>query len=363
MGRDEVEVAVLGAGNGGCAVAFDWAQHGHNVRLFATVEYPGEVPAIAQRGEIVSTGELSGVAPISYAGHDAQRTVSGADLIMVVGPAYATEALARAAAPHLTPEQTIVVCPTSCLGSFAFRRAAGLARDDDRYLVGETSTLPYAVRMSGPARIHVFVKLRAGLWVAATPRRGTDRLRTMLGEVYPGIGAAGSVLATTLQNGNPVIHPAVTLCNAALIERTGGEFNFYEDGVTPAVGRLMRAVDSERIAIAAALGQTIAADPAMGVIQGYMIEDNYDTGYSTAPGFRGIRAQSQLDNRYLTEDVGYSMVLFAELARTAGVPTPTMDAVIEIASVLLGRDFRREAPRTLAGLGLGDLDAAGLAKL
>jgi hypothetical protein len=31
----------------------------------------------------------------------------------------------------------------------------------------------------------------------------------MLGEVYPGIGAAGSVLATTLQNGNPVIHPAV----------------------------------------------------------------------------------------------------------------------------------------------------------
>jgi opine dehydrogenase len=185
----------------------------------------------------------------------------------------------------------------------------------------------------------------------------------MLGEVYPGIGTAGSVLATTLQNGNPVIHPAVTICNAALIERTGGEFNFYEDGVTPAVGRLMQAVDSERIAIAAALGQTIASDPAIGVMQGYMIEDNYDTGYSTAPGFRGIRAQSQLDNRYLTEDVGYSMVLFAELARTAGVPTPTMDAVIDIASVLLARDFRREAPRTLAGLGLGDLDAAGLAKL
>jgi opine dehydrogenase len=185
----------------------------------------------------------------------------------------------------------------------------------------------------------------------------------MLGEVYPGIGAAGSVLATTLQNGNPVIHPAVTLCNAALIERTGGDFNFYEDGITPAVGRLMQAVDSERMAIAAALGQTIASDPAIGVMQGYMIEENYDTGYSTAPGFRGIRAQSELDNRYLTEDVGYTMVLFTELARTVGVPTPTMDAVIQTASALLGRDFRREAPRTLASLGLSDRDAAGLAKL
>jgi opine dehydrogenase len=185
----------------------------------------------------------------------------------------------------------------------------------------------------------------------------------MLGEVYPGIGAADSVLTTTLQNGNPVIHPAVTLCNAALIERTGGDFNFYEDGITPAVGRLMHAVDSERMAIAAALGQTIASDPAIGVMQGYMIEENYDTGYSTAPGFRGIRAQSELDNRYLTEDVGYTMVLFTELARAVGVPTPTMDAVIQTASALLGRDFHREAPRTLTNLGLSGLDTAGLAKL
>ena len=109
-----MEVAVLGAGNGGCAVAFDLAQHGHDVRLFASAEYPGEVAAIAERGEIVSTGELSGAAPISYAGHDAARAVSGAGLIMVVGPAYATESFALAAAPHLTPEQAIVVCPTSC---------------------------------------------------------------------------------------------------------------------------------------------------------------------------------------------------------------------------------------------------------
>jgi opine dehydrogenase len=98
-------------------------------------------------------------------------------------------------------------------------------------------------------------------------------------------------------------------------------------------------------------------------MQGYMIEENYDTGYSTAPGFRGIRAQSALDNRYLTEDVGYSMVLFTELARAVGVLTPTMDAVIQTTSVLLDRDFRREAPRTLASLGLSDLDAAGLAGL
>jgi hypothetical protein len=32
-------------------------------------------------------------------------------------------------------------------------------------------------------------------------------------------------------------------------------------------------------------------------------------------------------------------VLFTELAQTVGVPTPTMDAVIQTASALLGRDL------------------------
>ena len=87
----------------------------------------------------------------------------------------------------------------------------------------------------------------------------------------------------------------------------------------------------------------VLSDPELGVVQGYMREDNYSTGYSTAPGFLGIGAQSQLDNRYLTEDVGYSLVFLADLAGRVGVPTPTMEALITLASVVLARDFRAEA--------------------
>ena len=85
-----------------------------------------------------------------------------------------------------------------------------------------------------------------------------------------------------------------------------------------------------------------------------MVEENYSTGYSAAPGFRGIRAQSKLDNRYLTEDVGFGMVFLSDLGRQIGVPTPVMDAIIEIASVVMARDFRGEARRTMAGAGLSD---------
>ena len=101
----------------------------------------------------------------------------------------------------------------------------------------------------------------------------------------------------------------------------------------------------------------------MGVRQGYMLEHNYSTGYSTAPGFLGIQAQSQLDHRYLTEDVGYSLIFLTDLAARLGVPTPVMDSVVTIASVVLGRDFRAEGTRTLRTLGLDGLSPEQLAAL
>jgi opine dehydrogenase len=151
--------------------------------------------------------------------------------------------------------------------------------------------------------------------------------------------------------------------NASLLERTGGDFLFYEEGVTQASGRLMEAVDTERLAIAAALGVTIQSEPDIGVEQGYMTESNYTTGYSRAPGFRGIKAPSSIDSRYLTEDVGYTLIFFTDLARRLSVPTPTMNAIIEIASVVLARDLRAEGARTMSSLGLDDLTAEQLLKL
>jgi opine dehydrogenase len=350
-----MKVAVLGSGNGGCAVAFDWAQHGHDVGVFDFERFPANLAAITAQGGIRSSGQLEGFARIRYAGHDIAQAMDGAELVFAVSPAFATEPTARAAQPYLRPGQAIVVCPSSCAGSLVFKTALGMALDDDTYTIGETSTLPYAVRVTEPGEMRVFLKLESGLSVAAVPRGGIAQLHAALLEVYPGLTAAESVFQTTLQNGNPVIHPAVTLLNAALIERTGGAFDFYEDGVTESVGRLIEGVDRERLALATALGVTVLSDPEMGILQGYMVEDNYSTGYSAAPGFRGIRAQSKLDSRYLTEDVGFGMVFLSDLGRQVGVPTPVMDAIIEIASVVMARDFRGEARRTMAAAGLSGL--------
>ena len=358
-----MDVTVVGSGNGGLATAFDFAAHGHTVRLFDSPHFPDHVGEVAAAGGIHATGVIEGFAAIAYSGHDIEVALQGAELVVLVGPAYSTEHQAAVVAPHLAPGQAVLVCPASCAGAITFKRTAGLALDDETITVGETSTLPYATRIVAPGRVNVFHKLGGGVFVAGLPRSGTGRLLSMIQDVYPGTLAADSVFQTTLQNGNPVIHPAVTLLNTGLIERTAGGFLFYEEGVTPAVGRAIEAVDRERLAIGEALGVRVLLDPELGVVQGYMREDNYSTGYSTAPGFLGIGAQSQLDNRYLTEDVGYSLVFLTDLAGRVGVETPTMHALITLASVVLGRDFRAEGARTLATLGLDGMSAAELAAL
>jgi opine dehydrogenase len=358
-----MRVAVLGAGNGGVASAFDFAQHGHDVALYAPEAFGDNVVAVEKAGGITSSGVLEGFAPVRYAGHDAGEALDGAELVLLVGPAYATESLAAESAPHLTEAMAVLVCPGSCAGAIAFKRTVGLDLGAPRPVVGESSTLPYAVRVTEPGVVTVFHKLTSTVYVAGLPRSGTDRLIELTKDVWPAVERAESVLQTTLQNGNPVIHPAVTLLNAGLLERTRGGFLFYEEGVTEGVGRLIEAVDRERIAIAEALGLTILSEPAIGVKQGYMLEENYSTGYSRAPGFEGIGAQSSLDHRYLTEDVGYSLVFLSDLAARLDRPTPVIDAVIAITSVLLERDLRAEGKRTMRTLGLDGLTPEQLAAL
>ena len=112
-----MRVAVLGAGAGGTATAFDCAQHGHEVRLFDFADFPDNIATVAAQRGIRAEGDLEGFASVEYAGHDLDRTLADAELIYVVGPAYSTEPFGSAVAGKLTAGQTVVVTPSSCGGA------------------------------------------------------------------------------------------------------------------------------------------------------------------------------------------------------------------------------------------------------
>ncbi len=349
-----MKISVLGSGNGGCAVAFDCAQHGHDVALWDFDQFDTQISAIAKAGGITAGGELTGFVPVAYAGHDLARALDGADLVYLVGPAYATENFASAVKPYLAAGQTYIVCPGSCGGGLLFKKILGLGIEDTSVTIAETSTLPYAARIDGPGTVHINLKLKGGLYLATIPGTLVGGLLPAVQDVYPAMAAAKNCMMTILQNGNPTIHPAVSLCNVARIDNTHGDFFFYEDGCSEHVGHLMEAVDDERLALAEALGVPVLRDPDLGVLQGYQTIADYNRGYRTAPGFKGIKAQSSLDYRYFHEDVGYGMNFMADMGRKMGVPTPTIDAMITVVSAVMKKDYRTQNKRTLVDLGLAD---------
>lgn len=357
-----MKVAILGSGNGACAMAFEWARAGHDVYMYDFPQFDRQIKAIAAAGGIYSEGEMEGFQPVKYAGHDIEICLKDAPLVFAVGPAYSTEPFGKACAPYAKEGQIYVVCPSSCMGAILFKKALGLSIEDNRIIVSDTSTLPYAVRIIADGKIAVYNRLKAAYMVATLPSSKNEYVYNLLKPVHDGIEKAANIFQTCLQNSNPVLHPCITTLNAARIE-SPADFLFYEEGVTPGVGRLLKAIDDERVQLGAALGLVIEDDPHLGVRQGYMTEANYDEAYAKAPGFKGILAQTQLDYRYYNEDAGFGLVLWLDMADRLGLEVPTMRAMLQIVSAIMGRDYKAEKARTLDTLGLGDYTMEQLLKL
>ncbi|MGH2618082.1 MAG: NAD/NADP octopine/nopaline dehydrogenase family protein, partial [Thermomicrobiales bacterium] len=151
-----------------------------------------------------------------------------------------------------------------------------------------------------------------------------------------------------------VVHPPGVLMNAGRIERSRGEFWFYEEGVTPSVVKVIEAVDRERLALGEALGLRLTP-----VAEAFHRAGFGPAGdlWATINGSRmltALRAPGQVDTRWLTEDIPYGLATWASLGARLGVETPVIDSLVTLASATLEQDFRSET-RGLDMLGLSPL--------
>jgi opine dehydrogenase len=163
--------------------------------------------------------------------------------------------------------------------------------------------------------------------------------------------AADNVLETSINNVNPISHPAGVIMNAGWIEHTAGKFSFYLDGQTPSVSRVAKKLDEERMAVADALGIKKVSNEEMSSRmyarfadrKGNVHQERYYKGVYDAP--------SDLKHRYLVEDVMYGLVPMAEIAKIAKIRTPTFDSVITLAGIANQVNYWREG-MTVDKLGL-----------
>ncbi len=350
---------VIGAGHGGRAMAAHLALMGFTVTLYNRT--PEHVAAIKLRRGIdleSFDGGPRGFGRLAAVTSDMREALADAEVVMVVVPSSAHADIAKASAPYLHDGQLIVLHPGRTLGAIEFNKVLCDQGCPADVTIAEAETFIYASRSDGPAQTRIF-RIKEAVPIAALPATRTASVLEALSPAYPQYIDGVSVLHTGLNNMGAIFHPALTLLNAGRIESTHGDYQFYIEGVTPSVARVLETLDRERVTVAASLG--IRARTAMEWLKLAYDADGADLNEAihNQTGYYGIKAPTTLNHRYIFEDVPMSLVPIAALGQHYGVSVRAMDAIIRLACIIHRTDYWRRG-RTLDKLGIDRLSVGEL---
>lgn len=355
---DKPVFAVIGAGNGGFCTAADLTLRGYEVRLYESPEFADNIEPVLEKGGIALRGVAGeGFARPSLVTTDIKATLNGADIIFVITTAQGHKPIARACAPFLKRGQTVVLIPGCVCGALEFRQELLAQGGSDKVVLAETTSLMYAVKKENGNGVWAR-GFKQHLPLAALPVYHTQTVIDQLNPIFPQFSPVSNVLETSFNNLNHVVHPPGVLMNLGFAENAQQEeWYFYPDGYTPGTGRIGDKLDEERLAIADAYGITaISILEELDKYYGHqgMSGRNLHEMFRDSPIHGHAKGPHSTNSRLLTEDVPYGLVPLASFGKLAGVPTPTMDAIITLSSVVNQTDYR-EAGRTVESLGLGGL--------
>jgi opine dehydrogenase len=334
------DIAVLGGGHGALATAADLALRGFRVRL--ALRNRQRFSELFESGRLTLSG-LTGEreAQLAQVTDDHAAAVRGVELALMPMPANAQETLAEHLRGALEPGQVLALMPGN-LGSVPLSRLL------PGVLFAELAVLPYGARQSGPAAVRLAFRA-SHLPAAANPVAESERVFSLLGEVYPEMEPVEDALSAALLNSNGSLHAPLVLLNAGPIDRLS-EYDIHVEGTTPAVLRVIEALDGERIGLRQALGYRAPHWP--------LLDYYRDADWFYGPGaFSRVQRRSvwrekiDFGHRYLAEDVGFGLALWASLGRALGAPLPLTEAFLRLTAALTGVDHYGGG-RTLESLGM-----------
>lgn len=381
-------VAVLGAGAVGKAIAADSVLAGNTVHLFDLPEF-----ATTTLAQIDKTGitiapigqnnlfafERSGKAYMNLVTTDIQKAVAGAKLVLVTVPSVAHDRFFDLLVPVLEDGMIVHIIPDN-FGSLKLRKKMRELHCTKNIIIGGWSSAPYGsrlIREGGVLTPKIELKYRAitlrGASLPSTDQDAFLESSKAIGAfdaITQGQGVSGgtTVLDIGFSNVNPVLHVPGTILGASVMENWGRIFgdsnkysySIYSHAYSESVAEVQYAFYLEQVALAEKIGVDLQRYPKKNFLSRtsilgpeYMGDDcivpfdeQFPMAYGTGP--------FSIQDRYITEDIPVGCHLYHELGKKYHVPTPVIDSMITLGSVMTGHNFYD------TGLTLADLDLAHL---
>jgi opine dehydrogenase len=340
-----VRVAILGAGAIGLATASLLCQRRHEPVLWSP---SGDSTRALAGATLVASGAVAGTFRPAIASSCAAALL-GADCVLIAVPGYGHRAVIAAAAPHLRPGQTVLFSSHMSFSALLLRR---LCPQTPVVVWGTTIVTGRRTGATAVCITNIRRRVDAAVLPASETERGLTLCRTLFGDRF---ALRDGLIAIALSNLNPQNHLAIALCNLTRMEKAE-TWKQYAN-TTPSVGRLMEALDLERLALAQSCGVAVRtlhehfrlSFGAQGATMGDMAQD-----LASRPG-ADPTGPATLDSRYVIEDVPFGLWPTVALGREYGQEMPLHMAGIRLFSALYGRDLTQDNDILPA---LGDLAGA-----
>lgn len=347
-----MKITVIGCGAATFAAAADLSSRGYEVTLFVGEKHAHNFKTIKDSKII----KCYGVGPVGdikihNVTTNIEEALANPDLIMPVIPSYAHEQVARQIAPYIKPGDKIFINPGSTGGALVFAKVLGELGKMKDVAISEVHTLPYTARKVGSDGVKISLLVEF-MYFAAFPAKYNQEMYELIHPIYSNIRLVNNVLEVGMNNGNATTHAAPVVLNAGKIEYYHKNKQFAE-AMTPSVCRVVQTLDDERKAICHALGFEEVDIKDRLSIMGYVErkETLYECIQTSVDVYLPLDGPNELNHRFIIEDVPYCMVPMAEVAKVFGIKTPTFDAIINLASILLEENYF-ETGRNLSALGL-----------
>jgi opine dehydrogenase len=331
-----MRVGIVGAGSIAFGTACLLEQMGHEPVLWSP---SGErTKALAQGEALTATGAIEGMFHPKVA-LTAKELIEDAEVVFVALPGYGHKYAFDATAPFIKSDQTVIISSHASFGALYLARE--LAKRGVVAPIVAWGTTVVTGRQKGPTAVGVSTvrkKVDISTVPASDSAHGFALCQKLFGDRFID---RGSLMAIALSNLNPQNHMGIALCNLTRMER--GETWSQGQNVTEKVGRLLEALDEERLAIAKALGLEVRT-----IFQHFHLSFHVPIGSISqmnqemhAAG-NGGTGPATAESRYVLEDVPFGLVMTVKLGRLAGRPAELHEAGVKIFSALYGRDFFAE---------------------
>lgn len=316
-----MKISIIGAGNTGFACAAHLVQKGYDVTVYTR---NSEKAAYLDQKQITSGQFCSGVFSVSVTA-DLKEALTDADLLIVCTWANA----------HHEIFEKIYACADCDVlifngnwGAYEAYQVRSRLYPGSRHCIAEAGGMPYVASFSAKDRNLTVKGVKRTVTVAGVNGFLSDPLLALLHSLYEDVQTTSSVLTTSLEAPNPIIHIPLSLFNLSRIEHHES-FSLLTEGFSRRASEYIQGIDRERAALAGRLG--VAYEGITKQLNGF-----WGTSYPTLtelfannPVYQNVKAPDSVSHRFIAEDLPYGIEPLVSLGTVIGVETPYSKALTD----------------------------------